>query len=297
MALRPQSSRRYHLCYSLRSRNHSPHLEDGQNANLVLPPIRYRRSLCVPLPNLNVSPPISGTNTTSSPTVEEIGYIARAAAFNSTGLLLPYILQAIFLLLPPILFAASLYMVYTRIIRAVQGERFSLTPQRWTTTLFVLGDIACLNVQSTGAGLLVNPKIALIGEYIIVAGLGLQVLMFAGFLLCCIVFNIRFRAYVAETGAASEVPWQSCLNMLYSTSTAILVRNIYRVVEFIMGQDAYLFNNEWPTYVFDASLMLLVMIGFFIWYPSQLRPRTWDSTMELTTDGAEPAEPSRGTKG
>ncbi len=84
--------------------------------------------------------------------------------------------------------------------------------------------------------------------------------------------------------------------MLYATSLAILVRNIYRMVEFIMGQDGYLLSTEWPTYVFDGALMLLVMIGFFIWYPSDLRPRSRDSMVELTTEGAMPAEQGRGVK-
>lgn len=222
--------------------------------------------------------------------VEVIGYISRAAATNSTGDLLPYIIQAIFLVLPPVFFAASLYMVYSRLVRAVQGDRFSLTSPRWTTIIFVSCDFISLNVQSTGSGMLVHPKSANIGDDIIVGGLILQVLMFAGFVMCCLTFNIRFRNHVAKTGATTDVPWQSCLYMLYSTSMAIVVRNIYRVVEFITGQHGYLQDNEWPTYVFDGALMLLVMIGFFIWYPSQLRLNLSDSIIELTSDGASAAE-------
>jgi len=88
------------------------------------------------------------------------------------------------------------------------------------------------------------------------------------------------------------VPWQASLLMLYATSLAILVRNIYRMVEFVMGQDGYLLSREWPTYVFDGALMLLVMIGFYIWYPSQLLPSAsaGDSMMELTSDAASTAE-------
>jgi hypothetical protein len=187
-------------------------------------------------------------------------------------------------------------MVYSRVVRAVQGDSFSLTSPRWTTAIFVLGDFISLTIQSNGSGLLVKPNTVLVGDYIIVAGLVLQVLMFAGFMWCCLTFNIRFRAHIAETGATSDIPWQSCLNMLYSTSLAVLVRNIYRVIEFIIGQDGYLLNNEWPMYVFDGALMLLVMIGFFIWYPSQLRPSARDSMIELTTDGASSAEHGRAVK-
>ena len=187
-------------------------------------------------------------------------------------------------------------MVYSRVVRAVHGESFSFISPRWTTAIFILSDSICLSIQSNGGGLLVKPSTVLVGDYIIVAGLGLQILMFAGFMLCCMTFNIRFRAHIAETGTTSDIPWQSCLNMLYLTSLAILVRNIYRVIEFIMGQNGYLLNNEWATYVFDGSLMLLVMISFFIWYPSQLQPSARDSVIELTTDRISCAEHGRAVK-
>ncbi|KAF2502346.1 RTA1-domain-containing protein [Lophium mytilinum] len=228
---------------------------------------------------------------------EVIGYIARVASYYSTGTLGPYLIQSIFLVLPPVFFAASLYMVFSHCIRAVHGETFSLLSPRWTTIVFVSGDWACLNIQGGGAGMVSHPEKAHIGNAIVVAGLGVQIIVFIAFMVCCVSFNIRFRAHVAETGAARDVPWQACLSMLYATSPAILVRNIYRMVEFIMGS-GYLFDNEWPTYAFDGALMLLVMIGFFIWYPSQLKSRgsTTDSMIELTSEGAHSAEHSRTVK-
>ncbi|RDW74187.1 hypothetical protein BP5796_07629 [Coleophoma crateriformis] len=90
--------------------------------------------------------------------IEVIGYISRAAATNATGSLIAYIFQALFLLLAPVCFAASLYMVYSRVVRAVHGDSFSLVSPRWTTVIFVLGDWTCLNIQSSGSGLLVHPK-------------------------------------------------------------------------------------------------------------------------------------------
>jgi hypothetical protein len=67
-----------------------------------------------------------------------------------------------------------------------------------------------------------------------------------------------------------EIRWKAYLNMLYFTSALILVRNIFRVVEFIMDKQSYLQQNEWPTFTFDSVLMLLVMVVFYIWYPDNL---------------------------
>ncbi|EED12989.1 DUF300 domain protein, putative [Talaromyces stipitatus ATCC 10500] len=212
---------------------------------------------------------------------EVVGYLARAGAYNATGSLMPYLIQAIFLVIAPVFFAASLYMVYSRIVRAVHGELFSLVPPRWTTWIFVVGDWTCLNIQSGGSGLLNHASLASIGNYIIVAGLIVQVLLFVGFMICCVIFHKRFGAHIAKTGAISNAPWKSCLHMLYTTSILVLIRNIYRIVEFMMGQHGYLLETEWPLYVFDGALMILVMIAFYIWYPARLQPNSRDSMIEL----------------
>ena len=217
--------------------------------------------------------------------VEVVGYATRAASYNATGGLAPYLIQAIFLILPPVFFAATLYMVYSRIVRAVDGTRFSPITPRWTTWIFVIADGTCFNIQSNGGGLLAKDKTVKIGGYIIVAGLILQILVFACFLVLCFIFHGRYGRYLAETGTRSDVPWRSCFHMLYATSAAILVRNIYRVVEFVMGKDGYLQIVEWPVYAFDAALMLLVMIAFFVWYPSDLKPPpSRDSMVELMSN-------------
>jgi len=189
----------------------------------------------------------------------------------------PYLVQGVFLVLAPILFAASLYMVYSRVVRSVHGEAFSLMPPRWTTRIFVIGDLTCLNIQGAGAGLLFKPKTVQIGNWIVTGGLALQLALFVGFIWCCVTFQRRFRAHVKRTGVTIDVPWRTSLYMLYGTSLAIMVRNVFRVIEFVGGQDNYLFTNEWATYVFDAVPMLFVMVGFFIWYPSQLRIGREDS--------------------
>lgn len=60
--------------------------------------------------------------------------------------------------------------------------------------------------------------------------------------------------------------------MLYPTSTLILVRSLFRIIEYFMGSDGYLLENEWPLYVFDGLLMAAAMVIFYVWYPSKIRP-------------------------
>lgn len=202
--------------------------------------------------------------------VQVIGYIARLIAYNETGSLPIYAIQAVFLVLPPVFYAATLYMVYSRVVRAVHGESMSLITPRWTTTIFVIGDAVCLNIQSSGSGLLAKDSVAKIGSWIVVGGLTIQIFLFVSFLICCFTWNSRFTRHVAQVGDSTGVPWKSCLHMLYTTSIVILVRNIYRIAEFALGRDGYLMANEWPQYVFDGALMLIVMATFYFWHPANL---------------------------
>ncbi|KAH6991416.1 RTA1 like protein-domain-containing protein [Ilyonectria sp. MPI-CAGE-AT-0026] len=220
---------------------------------------------------------------------EVIGYIGRAAAYNSTGVLIPYILQSIFLLLAPILFAATLYMTLSRVISAVHGEACSMIAPRWLTRIFVFGDAFSFLIQSSGAGLRVragsgdsnsNPNL---GSNIIVGGLIFQILVFAVYVLTAVRFQINFKRHEASKNVV-DLPWQGLLNMLYVTSAFIMIRNIFRVAEYSMGSDGYLLGHEWGVYVFDASLMTFTMTWFFLRYPSQLvRRENSEAGIEMAT--------------
>ena len=214
-------------------------------------------------------------------------------------------MQSVLLLLAPVLFAATLYMTLGRIITAVRGDQFSFIPPRWLTRvriyhtvietittaqlslmlmhndwpqIFVFGDCFSFLVQASGAGLIVKSGSgsAKLGENIIVGGLVLQVVMFGLFCSVAATFNVRFRRSSSTLrGETASVPWQKALNMLYITSACILIRNIFRVVEYAQGQTGYALTHEWCLYIFDGCLMLGVMVVFGGYsYPSNIVRRS-----------------------
>lgn len=189
---------------------------------------------------------------------------------------MPYVIQSTLLLLGPILLAATLYMSLSRVILSVHGEKSSPIRPRWLTRIFVSGDIFSFVVQASGAGLRVqagNGKSNIdpnLGSNIIVGGLVFQIIVFAVFIITAVIFNRRFRDGEAATRVV-DVPWQQTLNMLYVTSAFIMIRNIFRVVEYVMGNDGYLLSVEWAVYVFDAALMSLTMAWFLWRYPNKVK--------------------------
>lgn len=211
--------------------------------------------------------------------MEVVGYIGRALAVNATNQLGPYIIQSVFLLVPPSLFAASIYMTLGRIIRGLgsTGESCSIIRVRWLTSIFVIGDIFAFLVQGSGAGYMVTGSSSKVGENIVVGGLIIQILFFGLFVAAAVVFHLQYRRRFGDPSTFNDrrvsidLPWESMLWMLYANSTLILARCIFRVIEYAMGSSGYLLQNEWPLYIFDSLLMVAAMFIFYLRYPSKIR--------------------------
>jgi hypothetical protein len=101
-------------------------------------------------------------------------------------------------------------------------------------------------------------KLALAGEKIVIAGLALQVATFIVFLVASIDFHIRMNRKTASSLADSTFSsWKKMLWILYSVSTLILLRCAFRLIEYSMGNAAYLTAHEWPcTYLLSAIVLI-----------------------------------------
>jgi uncharacterized membrane protein len=106
------------------------------------------------------------------------------------------------------------------------------------------------------------------GEKIIIGGLFMQILFFGLFFVTAIMFQIRGKEYLASLG--SSVPWRKHLFALYATSILILVRSVFRVIEYIQGNAGYLLRHEVFLYVFDAVLMFAVMVVLNVSHPGDI---------------------------
>ena len=209
--------------------------------------------------------------------VEIIGYIARAVSYKDTADLVPYSVQSVFILLGPVLFAASVYMTLGRIIRSTGGEKYSLIPVKWLTVTFVSSDVISFLVQGTGSGMMaMGESIASTAKGITIAGLAIQLVMFGLFIVTSIVFEKRMDRFSPGAGTSS---WKKHLFALYAISGLILVRSVFRVIEYIMGQKGYLLSHEWTMYIFDSLLMFAVMVVWAFWHPGALHEHVSDSDM------------------
>lgn len=63
-----------------------------------------------------------------------------------------FVIQAILILVAPALYAASIYMILARLIRAINAQQLSIVPVSWLTRIFVTGDIVSFIMQAGGGG-------------------------------------------------------------------------------------------------------------------------------------------------
>lgn len=160
-------------------------------------------------------------------------------------------------------------MALGRLIRSVGGERYSLIPIKWLTKTFVTSDVISFLVQGTGAGMMaMGGSMASIAKGITIAGLIIQLIMFSFFIFTSLVFERRMDR--SDTPAERLTSWKRHLYSLYFISGLIMVRSVFRVVEYAMGQEGYLLSHEWPMYIFDSLLMFAVMIIWALRHPACL---------------------------
>lgn len=182
-------------------------------------------------------------------------------------------MQTTLLLLGPSLLAASIYMVLGRMIRIIGAEELSPIRVNWLTKIFVIGDVLSFLMQSSGGGMLASATTTdsiNLGNNIIKVGLAVQILFFAFFMIVTVIFHLRIHRNPVPTSKSVGVPWMRQLYVLYVASTLILIRCIFRFLEYMQGQDGVLLKHEVYMYIFDAALMFIAMALFNWCHPSTI---------------------------
>ena len=226
--------------------------------------------------------------------VEAVGYLGRYLSSQETPnwTTIPYVIQSVLLLLAPAFFAASIYMILGRSISSTGHDSLSIIRVKWLTKIFVCGDVISFFAQGAGGSFLSSAKTQskiTTGQNIIIVGLFIQIAFFGFFVVTAGVFHYRLRkCWDCISMSTITVPWVKCLFILYIASLFIMIRSIFRAVEYITGTDGPLMSTEVYLYVFEATLMFLTMITFNIFPPKTLlTPRLAMCDTESRASGTE----------
>lgn len=200
------------------------------------------------------------------------GYVFRFISSGDPTVLKLYIAQSLFIILPPSLYAATVYMIYGRLVVFVDAAEASTIRPTRVTKIFVCGDVAAFFMQAGGGGMMAQASMADMGQKIMLAGLFIQLLFLGFFLYIALVFWQRMsrssrRHAIPQYGKHS---WDALLKMILVIAVIIILRCIFRVIEFAQGHEGYLVSNEIFIYIFDAAPMLIVQVMMHFVYAAEV---------------------------
>jgi hypothetical protein len=167
--------------------------------------------------------------------------------------------------------AATIYMIFGKLARVLHAEKHSIVRVSLLTKLFVGGDVLAFIVQGGSAGLLMIENLASIGKAMVILGLVMQIISFGLFMVTSAIFHKRLANDLTLKALSLDIPWMRIMRLMYAISLMIMVRSIFRLVEYAQGMDGYCMRHEWTLYLFDSVPMVFSAISMFVWFPATLR--------------------------
>ncbi|GAA6031683.1 hypothetical protein JCM8097_001932 [Rhodosporidiobolus ruineniae] len=218
-----------------------------------------------------------------------IGFILRLVYRSSPYSLGLYAVQLLFILLSPCAFLANDYVLLKHLAVSMGPEVVQtclFLPIRLIVKLFVWCDVITFLVQAAGGGASAgNGEIAKVGPKIALVGLIVQLVSFGLFTCLLLVFAYRVRTRFPQLGSPvpafslkSYNPWSTELIndwrilfwVLLLTCVGIMVRCVFRTVEYAQGYSGYLVTHEIYFYLLDALPLFLSMLCYAWLWPTRV---------------------------
>ncbi|KAL3461789.1 RTA1 like protein-domain-containing protein [Aspergillus heterothallicus] len=209
------------------------------------------------------------------------GYGQRAGSTQSHQDIGLFSTSQTMIVLAPVFVCASLYILLSRIIRAVQPEGIDEKELRvvngwlkvtWLPKIFVTLDILSMLTQGGGSGISASGewegKMLDIGIGVLIGGLALQLATFTVFLIVV----MKFHHTSVRRGPKLQHEMLMVIRGIYIAGFFIMVRSIFRLIEFAWGTESYIMTNEWPIYVLEAVPMFIAFMVLGWYHPSRWLP-------------------------
>lgn len=189
-----------------------------------------------------------------------IGFAGRIYSITYQTNFGSFIVQILFILLAPLMYAASIYGLLSRLINLTKLEKKMPIRPQWITGTFVAGDVFAFMMQATGGGMQStgDPQKMALGANIVLAGLGVGLAFFITFL--ALLFRLQYLN--RDAPPALKERYSRLLLVMQIGSFLILARSAFRLAEYSQGYTGYLMTHEVYSYCLDSLLMLFVMLLF-----------------------------------
>ncbi|KAG0215825.1 hypothetical protein BGX31_000773 [Mortierella sp. GBA43] len=224
-----------------------------------------------------------------------LGYFLKLALDPDNFKLMLYVVQNALVVISPSAFLAFNYMLYGRFITAIdpkfdinnrkagskmEKSRFSFMPPKIVGRTFVWSDVITFLIQMAAGGMQAagskgGASLSKLGYNLFLAGVTIQGISYCLFTALLTVALMRLIEDRRKSPALRGNGWMGLdsrtiliVSGLYVSSLFIIIRSIYRIVEFAEGYNGYLISQESFLFILDAApLVIAIGVFAFIWPP------------------------------
>jgi hypothetical protein len=118
--------------------------------------------------------------------------------------------------------------------------------------------------------MMAGAELAKTGEKVVIGGLFVQLLFFSCFIIIAAILQYRLTHFPTARSRDVDIRWRLYLYTLYLTGALILIRSVFRVAEFIEGNDGTLMRKEIYVFIFDGLLMILLLFWMNWFHPGEI---------------------------
>lgn len=195
---------------------------------------------------------------------ELVAFALRLQVINhpETG---TFIAMTIFLLIPSNLLSLTNYSCLVHIVKLanVQSKKFYYQPEV-ISKIFTASTLVAAILQATGGGLIFNDSSRSAALVLLFLGLVFQfiTLICYAFTLNYVHSNPKFDYHVL----GQHNPKRRAILLLYITTLTLMVRNVYRIVQYGFIATGRQLSQEWAFYAFDPLMTAIcfVVFGFIL---------------------------------
>ncbi|CEG81988.1 hypothetical protein RMATCC62417_16121 [Rhizopus microsporus] len=191
---------------------------------------------------------------------ELVAFALRLQVINNpeTG---TFTAMSIFLLIPSNLLSLANYSCLVHIIKLanLQSEKFYYQPGI-ISKIFTASTLVAAILQATGGGLIFNASSRTAALVLLFLGLAFQliILICYAFTLNHVHSNPKFDYHVL----GQYNPKRKAILVLYITTSALIVRNVYRIAQYGFIAAGQQLSDEWAFYVFDPLMTAICFVVF-----------------------------------
>ncbi|GAX83129.1 hypothetical protein CEUSTIGMA_g10555.t1 [Chlamydomonas eustigma] len=188
---------------------------------------------------------------------EAVGYGLRVLAAHITNVGTLLVPTGTILLVPNAMALVS-YIVVGWAMK-LSGLNIACLRPSWIAWTFFISDVLAFTVQGFGAFLAILPVPGLVGpaQQVILSGLVIQCASLLLFIFVIYIININPMYLLQDKPDAAWL-----FLALYCTTVLLLVRSLFRVVEFASGKQGYARTHEWMAYALDCIPIMLCFIFY-----------------------------------